>query len=380
MQFDFTDEQEALANSVREVLARECPMTLVREVVEKTVAGGTSDAPMRLWQRMVELGWPALTIPEAYGGLGLGAVELALISEELGRAVAPTPFLATVAQFVPTVIEAANDDQKARLLGAIAAGGTGTLAIAEDDAGADWSGSSLEATAVRDGDHWVLDGVKRHVVDAASVDVIAVAARVDTGVGLFVVDRQDVRVDPINALDASRGMATVTLDAVSVPADNVLGTPGSPATAGALARAVEVATAALSAEIVGTCQAIFDTSLAYAKVREQFGVPIGSFQAMKHKYADMLIALEKARVCAYYAALTIAEDDDRRALAVAMAKAAAGDCQRLLTQEGIQTLGGIGYTWEHDMHLYVKRAKSGESMFGATHHHRARVADLIGLR
>ena len=145
------------------------------------------------------------------------------------------------------------------------------------------------------------------------------------------------------------------------------------------ARALEIATVALATEMVGTCQTIFDVSLAYAKEREQFGVPIGSFQAMKHKYADMLVALEKARVCAYYAALTIAEDDDRRSLAAAMAKAAAGDCQRLLTQEGIQTLGGIGYTWEHDMHLYVKRAKSGEALFGGTHHHRSRVATLIGL-
>jgi alkylation response protein AidB-like acyl-CoA dehydrogenase len=136
---------------------------------------------------------------------------------------------------------------------------------------------------------------------------------------------------------------------------------------------------AVALETVGTCQAIFDIALDYAKVRHQFGVPIGSFQAIKHKFADMLVALEKARATAYFAALTIAEDDDRRALAASMAKAAAGDCQRLVAQEGVQVLGGIGYTWEHDMHLYVKRAKTGDALLGTARQHRARVAQLIGL-
>src|SRR5439155_2861907 len=159
---------------------------------------------------------------------------------------------------------------------------------------------------------------------------------------------------------------------VRVTPDRVLGEPGR--AGAALSRAVEQATVALALDAVGACQSIFDIALDHAKQREQFGVPIGSFQAIKHKLADMLVALEKARATAYFAALTIAEDDDRRALAASMAKAAAGDCQRLIAEEGIQLLGGIGYTWEHDMHLYVKRAKTGDALFGTAHHHRAKVA------
>jgi alkylation response protein AidB-like acyl-CoA dehydrogenase len=365
VQFDFTDEQDALRDTVRAVLERECPITVVREVVEKTVAGGTPDAPARLWQRMTELGWPALTIAEEQGGLGLGAVELALVIEELGRAVAPVPFLATVSQFVAAITEAGDQPARERFLRpVVAAGSTGTLAGPDG------------VHASRAGDGWVLDGTAKHVLDATTADEIAVAAATGDGrAAVFVLPGASVTVTPVRALDATRPLGTITFDGVRVPADRVLSDDG----ARAIARAREVATVAVAMEMVGTCQAIFDISLAYAKVREQFGVPIGSFQAMKHKYADMLVALEKARVCAYYAALTIAEDDERRTLATSMAKAAAGDCQRLLTQEGIQTLGGIGYTWEHDMHLYVKRATSGEALLGGTHHHRARIADLIGL-
>ena len=142
---------------------------------------------------------------------------------------------------------------------------------------------------------------------------------------------------------------------------------------------MSTATAALTLEMVGTCQTIFDVALAYAKEREQFGVPIGSFQAIKHKFADMLVALERARATSYFAAATIAEGDHRRSLAVAMAKAAAGDAQRLIAKEGIQIMGGIGYTWEHDMHLYVKRAKAGDALLGTSSDHRAQVARMIGL-
>jgi alkylation response protein AidB-like acyl-CoA dehydrogenase len=218
---------------------------------------------------------------------------------------------------------------------------------------------------------------------AAGADEVVVAARVpattdDAGIGAFVVAREQLTVEPVESLDLTRGLARVTLDGVRVGADRVLGEPG-PATAAALRRAVEEATAALAVETVGACQAIFDVTLDYAKQREQFGVPIGSFQAIKHKFADMLIALERARATGYFAALTIAEDDDRRSLAVASAKATAGDCARLLAKEGIQIHGGIGYTWEHDMHLYVRRVRAGAALFGTAAQHRGRVADLIGL-
>jgi alkylation response protein AidB-like acyl-CoA dehydrogenase len=213
-------------------------------------------------------------------------------------------------------------------------------------------------------------------------DEMVVAARVgetsgDDGIGLFVVPQSAVRSLPMDDLDATRQYATVILDGVRVDGDRVLGEPGR--SGAALRRATDEATAALSAEMVGTCQAIFDIVHTYVGEREQFGVKIGSFQAIKHKLANMFVALESARATTYFAALTIAEDDERRLLAVPTAKAAVGDCQKLLAQEGIQCLGGIGYTWEHDMHMYVKRVKTSAAMFGSGARHRARVAEMIGL-
>jgi alkylation response protein AidB-like acyl-CoA dehydrogenase len=373
---EFTPEQDELRDGVRTVLTRECPMSLVREVVEKAV---TADA---LWNRMVSLGWPALTVPESAGGLGMGAIELAVVVEELGRAVAPGPFVPTVTQFVPIVTEAGSPEQQEQFLGAVAAGElTGTLALVETDGAID--PARVTATAEPDGTSFVLRGKKAMVVEAANADEIVVVARRpgtdgDDGVGAFVIPRVDVDVEPVVSLDASRPLARVTLDGARAGADRVVGEPG-PATAIAVRRAVELAVTMLAVETVGTSQTILDVTLEYAKQREQFGVPIGSFQAIKHKFADMLVALERARATSYFAALTIAEDDDRRALAASIAKAAAGDCAARLAQEGIQIHGGVGYTWEHDMHLYVRRVKSNAVLLGNDALHRARVADLIGL-
>ena len=376
MHLEFTTEQDELRDGVRAMLARECPMSLVREVVEK---GTTPDG---LWSQMVELGWPALTVPEPAGGLGMGTVELAVVVEELGRVIAPGPFVPTVTQFAPVVAEAGSPEQQERFLGRIATGElTGTLALVEESGSVD--AGHVTTTATPDGDGFVLEGAKETVVEASTADEIAVIARTpgtrgDDGVGAFVVSRADVRLDPVDALDATRPIARVALDGVRIGADRALGDPG-PATAASVRRAVDVAATALAVETVGAAQAIFDITLAYAKQREQFGAPIGSFQAIKHKFADMLVALERARATSYFAALTIAEDDSRRALATSTAKAAAGDCAALLAKEGIQIHGGIGYTWEHDMHLYVRRVKSSSLLFGNAAQHRARVADLIGL-
>ena len=376
MHLEFTAEQDELRDGVRTVLAGECPMSLVREVVEKGVT------PEALWNRMVELGWPGLTVPESAGGLGMGPVELAVVVEELGRSVAPGPFVPTVTQFAPVVAEAGSPEQRNHFLGAIAAGELrGTMALAEAAGSID--PASVTAIAEPEGSSYVLHGTKAAVVEAATADEIAVVARRpgtegDDGVGVFVVPRADIGLEAVEPLDPTRSLATLTLEGVRVDTARVLGEPG-PVTVAAIRRAVELAVTALAVESVGTAQAIFDVTLAYAKEREQFGVPIGSFQAIKHKFADMLITLERARATSYFAALTIAEDDDRRALAASMAKAAAGDCAALLAKEGIQILGGIGYTWEHDMHLYVRRVKSNALLLGSAAQHRSRVADLIGL-
>jgi alkylation response protein AidB-like acyl-CoA dehydrogenase len=228
----------------------------------------------------------------------------------------------------------------------------------------------------------VLDGTKSFVVEGDAVDELVVVARVDNtdadNVRAVVVPAAAVSITSVNAFDGSRRIAHIDLAGVRVGKDRVLGDPEAPA-APALRRALEEATVALALEMVGTAQSIFDIALDYAKQREQFGVPIGSFQSMKHKFADLMISLERARATGYFAALTIAEDDPRRTSATSVAKAAAGDCQRLFGKEGIQILGGIGYTWEHDMHLYVRRAKSGEALFGTSTWHRARIADLLGV-
>jgi len=375
VELEFTEEQQALRATVRTFLARECPISVVRATVER-------DEPAdALWQHMVALGWPGLTVPADHGGVGLGFVELGVVVEELGRVIAPGPFLATATQFVPVVRNAGTPEQRARFLGAVANGRiTGALAASGGTGSA--AAADLGVVARAAGDGWRLEGTEHHVLDGDTADELAVAARVDGGVGLFVVPATAVRTRATPTLDASRHYASVELEGVTLGGDRALSAPGDNRAGdngSALERALHEATTGLALETVGTCQSIFDLALAHAKAREQFGVPIGSFQAIKHKFADLLVTLERARATCYFAALTIAEDDDRRALATSMAKAAAGDCQRLVAQEGIQVLGGIGFTWEHDMHLYVKRAKAGDALLGTAGRHRLRVAELIGL-
>ncbi len=371
MELEFTTDQEGLRDAVRAVLLRECSPGFVRDVAEKRTAGAQVDTEP-LWSHMVELGWPALTVPEAAGGLGYGAVEHAVLVEALGPSMAPGPLLPTVSQFVPAVREAGSTAQHDAFLRPVAeAGRTGSLAL-DDPAG-------LVTTAERRGDGWVLSGEKHLVVEAPAVDAFVVVARTATDdLGAFVIDHDapGVTVEPVRSFDPTRLMGTVGLRDVTVGGDAVLGDPG-PATAEAIRRAVQEATVSLALETVGTTQTIFDITLEYAKEREQFGVPIGSFQAIKHKFADMLLAIERARATCYFAALTIAEDDERRTMATSMAKAAAGDAQRLVGKEGIQIHAGVGYTWEHDIHLYVRRAKTGAALFGTATDHRAAVADLL---
>src|SRR5580704_10553559 len=375
MELELSDDQQALQESVRAVLERECPISLVRSVVEE------HKQAEELWSRMVELDWPALGVPEDDGGLGLGFVELAVVCEQLGRVLCPAPFLATATQFVPALLAAGSAPQQHRFLGAVARDGiVGTLAVAE--AGGDFDAAAVSATSTPDGDGFVLDGEKHFVFDAEVAAEVVVAARLpgtagDDGVALFVVPRAAFDAEPMIGLDASRSYATVVLDAVRVEPDRVLGEPG--AAGPVLDGIVQEATVALATEMVGTCQAIFDIVHAYVQEREQFGVKVGSFQAIKHKLANMYVAVESARATAYFAAAAIAESDDRRDVAVAMAKASVGDCQKLVTTEGIQCLGGIGYTWEHDMHLYVKRAKSGAALFGTGPEHLERLSHLLGL-
>lgn len=376
MELEFSVEQEELRDAVRTVLTKECPISLARSVAE------TGARPAALWQTFTDLGWPALTVPEADGGIGLGTVEAGILAEELGRALAPGPLLATVTQYVPAVAACATPEQRRALLGPVAAGEVaGSIAVHEANG---FDPATTTVTVRIDGDRAVLAGAKRYVMEGDAVDELVVVARDvgtsgDAGVRAVVVPVAAVRTRAVRSFDPTRRFAHVDLDGVAVPVDRVLGSPSAPSAAPALRAALDEATVGLALEMVGTAQTIFDRTHEYALQREQFGVPIGSFQAIKHKFADMMVSLERARATAYFAALTIAERDPRRTSASSVAKVAAGDCQRLFGKEGIQIHGGIGYTWEHDMHLLVKRMKAGDALFGSGSWHRARIAELLGV-
>jgi alkylation response protein AidB-like acyl-CoA dehydrogenase len=316
----------------------------------------------------------------------MGFVAVALLAEELGRAVVPGPLLATVSQFVPVLREVGAGADRggpvADLLARVAAGEiTGTVALAEDGR---WEHAAVGATARELAGGWALAGAKCAVLDGAAADELLVVARTagsagPDGLGVFVVPRADLAVTPRTVVDPTLPVADLGLDGVIVPADRVLAVPGAPGVAAALDRAGQEATVALACAVVGACRVVFERTLDYAKVREQYGRPIGSFQALKHRLADMYLAVERATSLCYFAALTIAEDDARRAEAASMAKAAAGECEALVAGDGLQLHGGIGVTWENDLHFPVKRAIAAAALYGNAVHHRARLAAMLGL-
>jgi alkylation response protein AidB-like acyl-CoA dehydrogenase len=372
MDFEISPEQQELVDSVRAVLQRECPTALVRDVVEN------GSVPEQPWKSARELGWTAIDVPEAEGGLELGFQQLGLVVEQHGRCIAPGPFLATITQFLPLVCEAGSDAQRRRFAAAAAGGErTGALAIDHGRASEHAVGDSLRAR--RDGEAWILDGERSYVLDGDRADEIAVAARVDAGdgVGLFVVPGGAVKAQRLVALDASRPLAHLRFEGVRVEAERALGTPGR--SARALGRALERATVSAALECVGACQSLMELAVEHAMHRRQFDQPIGAFQAIQHKCADMFVQVEKARATGYFAMMAVAEDDPRSRLAASMAKAAASDCQRLVCKEGIQIHGGMGYTWESDVQLFVKRAKTLEALFGTGAQHLERIADLLEL-
>lgn len=347
MDFEFTTDQLELRDNARSVLTGSCPPALVREVFE---GAGDTD---KLWDTLVELGWPAISIDEAHGGLGLSFIETGLVVEELARVVAPSPFLATVTQFLPIARHCADES----LMREVAEGHlTGALGV------------NGNVTATKAGDGWVLNGTATHVLDGATADRIAVIA----DGGAFIVARDAVTVSPRATIDPTMPLADITFKDVAV--DDAHAVSGS-----VIDDALGEATTAMALSTVATCRAIFEMTLAYAKVREQFGKPIGSFQALKHRFANMYLAVEKASSLAYFAALTIAEDDERRAIMPSVAKASASECQRLVVTDGLQLHGGIGFTWENDLHFWLKRAKTTDFLFGNGAAHRGRLAKAMGL-
>jgi alkylation response protein AidB-like acyl-CoA dehydrogenase len=372
VELEFTSEQEELRSSVRSFLDKECSLAVVRRVVE------TGESADELWRSMVALDWPALAVAEEYGGVGLSFVETAVLAEELGRVVAPGPLLATVTQFVPVVREVGTPEQRRRFLGEVASGAiTGTLALADHARG--WGLSEVTTTAERAEGGWVLQGTKLGVLAGPDTDEVAVIARVGEGVGVFVVPGGEAGLAPVRSLDASRPLCTATFDQVLVADDRALGQPGSAASAFGLTRALQEATVTLALETVGTCDVLFEMVLSYVKDRKQFSVPVGSFQAVKHKMTNMFLAIERARSLCYYAVAAVNEDTPDRATATSMAKAASDECQRAVCRDSFQSFGGIGFTWEHDSHLFLKRAETNGTLFGGSAEHLLLVAASLGV-
>jgi alkylation response protein AidB-like acyl-CoA dehydrogenase len=276
------------------------------------------------------------------------------------------------------VREVGTPEQQQRLLSPVANGSaTGTMALADHPRRWSLSGMTTEADPTADG--WSLHGTKYGILAAPDTTEVAVLARVGDGLGAFVVPGAECAMTPIDSLDASRPFYSATFDGVVVPAERALGEPGSPASAAGVRRAVEEATVAMALETVGTSDALFQMVLAYVKDRQQFSVPIGSFQAVKHKMANMFVAIERARSICYFAVAAIAEDAEDRTSIVSMAKAASDDCQRLVCQDSFQSFGGIGFTWEHDSHLFLKRAMTTGMLLGGADDHTLRIAEGMGV-
>jgi len=356
MYFDLNENQALLRDSAREFFAGECPMASVRRAAESDTAYDPA-----LWAKLAAQGYSGIIVDEVHGGVGLGIVELVLLMEEAGRALLPGPLFATVAM-AGTVIDAcANPAQKQKYLGPIAHGDTrSTLAFVEPKSGWDRAALQLAAKNGR------LSGEKLFVADAAVANTIVVIARD----GVYVVDAKasGVSITPMAGMDLTRKLYAVSL--TDVAADEL-------DAVASLDRALDIATTALAAEMVGGMQRTLDITVDYAKTRKQFGKPIGSFQAVQHQCADMYLETESARSAVYYAAVALQDGAADASASVSIAKLYASDASRTVGNRGIQVHGGMGFTWENDLHLYYRRAKASETMLGDATFHRERLARLV---
>jgi alkylation response protein AidB-like acyl-CoA dehydrogenase len=370
MNFTFSDEQQQLREFVRSFLEDKSSEAAVRELMD-TEAGYDAE----VWSQMAEqMGLQALIIPEEYGGQGYGYVELTVVLEEMGRALLCAPYFSSVVLATNTLIHSGDESAKSDLLPRIAAGEIATLAFTEENGRWDESGITLEATAAGAGH--TLSGSKMYVLDGHTADIILVAARTANGVSLFNVagDATGLTRTLLSTMDQTRKQAKLDFD--NTPA-TLVGTEG--AGWGVLDRVLDLAAVALAAEQVGGAQMCLDMAVEYAKVRVQFGRPIGSFQAIKHKCADMLLEVESAKSAAYYAAWCAAELNDELPSTASLAKAYCSEAYFHAAAENIQIHGGIGFTWEHPAHLYFKRAKTSELLLGDPTYHRELLAQRIGI-
>ena len=379
MDFGFSEEQEMLRDAAKRFLADNCPTTFVRKMMAHDTA---HDADF--WKKLVDLGWPGLLIPEQYGGQAGTFLDLTVVLEEAGKALLPGPFFATTVLGVPLILEGGSDQQKQEILPRLAAGELlATVAIAEPSGRFDAGGIGLKADTK--GGKYVLSGEKLFVPDAHVANLIGVAVRTrqgadaEDGITMLLVpsNAKGLTINQLKTVDMTRRLCQLKFDNVEVDAAGRLGNEhqGWPI----LRRTLDIATAGLCAEMVGTAQRALDMSVEYAKTRVQFGKPIGAFQAVKHKCVDMMVAVENARSLTYYACWAVDERVAEAATAVPMAKAYTSDMAKTVTSEAIQVHGGIGFTWEHDMHLFHRRGLAGEANFGNAPIHRETVAKALAL-
>ncbi len=377
MDLSFNEEQEMLRDSARKFLTNECSYEFV-DRMWKDENGFTQN----MWNTMVELGWLALRIPEEYEGLGLGFVELSILFEEMGRVALPGPFFSTVLA-TEILVDAGSAEQKETYLPKIAGGGMkATLAVGEVNF-RDLA-SDVRFSASRDGDEFILNGTKLFVLDAHVSDLMILAARTrqtensEQGISLLLIDRDvpGVSTQLLKTLDGGRKQCRVDFDRVQIPASKILGPvdQGWPL----IKNIYKKAAVLLSMEAVGGGQKLLDMAVDYAKIRVQFNQPIGSYQAIKHKCATMMQEVEGARSIAYYAAWAVDQAESNEAdIAASTSKIYCCDMYRKAANETIQILGAIGFTWEHELHVFMKRAKMNEFLFGSPSFHREALAVLL---
>jgi alkylation response protein AidB-like acyl-CoA dehydrogenase len=377
MKLVFTPEQDELRSSVRRFLQAKSSTTAVRTLMEDETGYDAA-----VWQQMADqLGLQGIAIPERFGGGGFSFVELAIVLEETGRALLGAPFFSSAVLAAYAILDSGDESAAAALLPGIADGSRiGSLAFTEDSGRWDLESLTMTATPGTAGtagaDGWRLNGAKSYVVDGHIAGLLLVAARTPAGLSLFAVDGTApglVRT-ALPTLDQTRKLARIVFD--NVPA-RLVGTEGR--ASASLALTLDKAALALAAEQVGGAQQVLDMAVEYAKVRHQFGRPIGSFQAIKHKAAEMLLRVESARAAAYYGAWAVADDSEEVPVVASLAKAYCSEAFFFAAAENIQIHGGVGFTWEHDAHLYLKRAKSTQLFLGDGTFHRERLVERIGI-
>ena len=371
MDFALDEDQVTLQGVLRTFFEAQVPEEAVRAQFDEPAGYDT-----RLWKRMAdELGLQGLAIPEEYGGGGFSFFELGLVLEEMGRVLLPSPFLGTCVMSAQLLLALDDEEACARLLPGIADGSTiASVALAEESGS--WDAADVETTASSDGDGWRIDGGKAYVLDGHVADVYLVIARTPEGVGVYEVGGTSAGVtrESSQTMDLTRKLATVTFDGA---VGRLIGTVA--AAEAALEVMLDHTRVAIGADALGGMGRVLDMAVEYAKVREQFGRAIGSFQAIKHKCASMLVELEAARSAVYYALWAAATDQSDRPVVAVLVKAHCVDAYLAAAGENIQIHGGIGFTWEHPAHLFLKRAKSSQVLLGDSDLHRQLLADRIGV-